>query len=178
MPEPSKKVSVIVAAAKNGAIGVNNQLPWHLPADLAHFKQLTLNKPMIMGRKTFESIGRVLPGRTSIVLTHQPDWQAESALVAATLDQAINLACADAEDRGAEEIMVIGGAAVFEQALSLCDRIYLTLVDAEVEGDTFFPSIDAKMWSIVSRQEHAADSRHAYDYTFTQMDRRLADNKD
>lgn len=178
MPEPTIKVSVIVAAAEGGVIGINNQLPWHLPADLAHFKRLTLGKPMVMGRRTFESIGKALPGRTSIVLTHQPTWQAESALLAATLDQALALAYADARSRGAEEIMIIGGSAVFEQALPLCDRLYLTLVNAKLEGDTFFPSIDASQWDTVSRQENRADGRHAYDYTFIQMDRRLADNKD
>lgn len=171
MAEPSLTLSVIVAMSKNRVIGRDNALPWHLPADLALFKRLTLDKPMIMGRKTYESIGRALPGRTSIVVTHQKEWQAESVLVAHSLDDALELAKQDALVRGAAEIMIIGGADLFSQALPLCNRIYLTEVQTELEGDALFPPIAMGQWTCVAQQTHQADEKHAYGFIFMQLER-------
>lgn len=157
--------------SKNRVIGRDNALPWHLPADLALFKQLTLNKSIIMGRKTFDSIGRALPGRTSIVVTHQKQWQAESAVVAHSLQDAVRLARQDAVARGAAEVMIIGGAAVFAEALPLCDRIYLTEVQTELQGDAFFPSVDLTRWTCVHQKTQPADEKHAYGFIFMQLER-------
>ena len=135
-------VSLIVAVSRNGVIGLDNQLPWHLPEDLKYFKSVTMGKPLIMGRKTFESIGRPLPGRTNIVITRDSGWHAEGVEVAQTLLQAMTLArlaCAQAE---LNEIMVIGGEQIYRLALPVADRLYLTEVQAEVEGDAFFPAYD------------------------------------
>ncbi|MCK9564311.1 MAG: dihydrofolate reductase [Bacteroidales bacterium] len=145
------KVALIAAVAANGVIGQDNQLPWHLPEDLKAFKRITLGKPLIMGRKTFESIGRPLPGRTNIVLSRQVGWAPEGVRVAADLHQALAIArqvAAGDED----EVMVIGGEQIYRLALPLADRLYLTLVDREVPGDTRFPDTDPALWREVSRQ--------------------------
>jgi len=145
-------VSLIVAVSRNGVIGLDNQLPWHLPEDLKYFKSVTMGKPLIMGRKTFESIGRPLPGRTNIVITRDSGWHAEGVEVAQTLLQAMTLArlaCAQAE---LNEIMVIGGEQIYRLALPVADRLYLTEVQAEVEGDAFFPAYDPDQWQQISEQ--------------------------
>lgn len=146
------KLSLIVAAAKNNVIGRNNELPWYLPQDLKYFKSVTLGKPVIMGRKTFESIGKPLPGRTNIVVTRQPDWKFAGVLVAQGLAEALNVA---QQFRGelhqlSEEVMVIGGAEIYRHALPLADRIYLTRVEAEINGDAFFPELPATTWKLIS----------------------------
>jgi dihydrofolate reductase len=160
-PHAKPILSVIAAMARNRVIGRDNKLPWHLPADLAHFKTTTLGKPMIMGRRTWESLPGLLPGRPHIVVTRDPDYRAEGARVAHSLEQAIALAA----ELG-DEVMLIGGAELYAQALPLADRLYLTEVDAEVEGDAWFPAFDPADWSLQSREEHGADARNAYPYRF------------
>jgi dihydrofolate reductase len=154
------KISLILAMGRNRVIGRDNQLPWHLPADLAHFKATTMGKPILMGRKTWESIGKALPGRLNIVLTGQAGYTAEGATVVNSIDNAI-AAC-----ESADELMVIGGAAVYEALLPVAQKIYLTLVDEEFEGDTFFPQIDEQEWREESREDHSTDDKNAYDYSF------------
>jgi len=156
------KISLIVAVSRNGVIGVDNQLPWHLPEDLKYFKSVTMGKPIIMGRKTYDSIGRPLPGRTNIVITRDSSWQAEGVEVAQTLAQAMTLgrlACANA---GADEAMVIGGEQIYRMTLPAADRLYLTEVQAEVEGDAFFPEFEIKEWQQVSEQLPELTDTHPY----------------
>ena len=155
-------ISLIVAMDRNRLIGNNNQLPWHLPADLAHFKQVTMGKPIIMGRKTYESIGRPLPGRTNIVLTRDEGYRADGIVLSGSLQKALD--CAASE--GAEEVMIIGGSNIYEQALELSGRLYLTLVDAEFEGDAWFPEIDKEKWLEISSEAHSADEKNPVDYRF------------
>ena len=145
---------------RNRLIGRDNALPWRLPADLAHFRNITMGKPVVMGRKTFESIGRPLPGRTNIVLTRSLDFSAEGVLVADSLESALDLA------GDAAEVFVIGGGAVYEQALPQAQRLYLTLVDDEFEGDAWFPAIVPTQWREVERSRHGADERNPHDYSF------------
>jgi dihydrofolate reductase len=144
------KLSIIVAAAKNGVIGSDNALPWHLPEDLKYFKRVTMGKPVVMGRKTYESIGRPLPGRTNIVITRNPQWQADGVLAVPSLDMALEKAQSLAVEDGADELFVIGGEQIYRLAVDQCDRIYLTRVDAEVEGDAFFAEPAASQWREVS----------------------------
>ena len=142
-------LSAIVAMAANRCIGRDNTLPWRLPADLKHFKQLTLGHTLIMGRKTYESIGRPLPGRTTLVVTHQPRWAAEGVQVAHSLEQAL-------ERSPGDEVFIAGGAQLYAQALPRVRRLYLTLVQRPYEGDTFFPPLDLSGWRLTAEQPHAA----------------------
>jgi len=147
------KLSLIAATANNNAIGRNNELPWHLPQDLKYFKSATLGKPVIMGRKTFESIGKPLPGRTNIVVTRQKDWKFSGVLVAQSLDEALAIAeqFRNEQNSLAEEVMVIGGAEIYRHALALADRVYLTRIAADVEGaDAYFPQLPDNQWALVS----------------------------
>ncbi len=156
------KISLIVAVSRNGVIGLDNQLPWHLPEDLKYFKSVTMGKPIIMGRKTFDSIGRPLPGRTNIVITRDSSWQAEGVEVAQTLVQAMTLAklaCARAD---VDEAMVIGGEQIYRMTLPAADRLYLTEVQAEVQGDAFFPEFDTQEWHQVSEQLPEVTDTHPY----------------
>ena len=153
-------VSIIAAMDRNRLIGNKNQLPWHLPADLAHFKQVTMGKPIIMGRKTYESIGRALPGRTNIVLTRSPDFNAKGVLIANTLQQALDYVAAE------EEVMIIGGSTIYELALPRTDRLYLTCVESTYEGDAWFPEFDLEQWHIIASEEHTADEKNTSDYRF------------
>jgi dihydrofolate reductase len=161
------QVTLVVAVADNGIIGAQGGMPWHLPADLSHFKQVTLGKPVLMGRLTWDSIGRPLPGRRNLVLTSDPEWQAEGAQRVSSLDQALALA----EAGGAQELMVIGGAAVYHLALPRAQRIYLTRVHAAPEGDTRFPDLDPDQWEEVAQRERLADERNAHDLTFVVLER-------
>lgn len=146
------KLAIIVAAAKNGVIGCNNQLPWHLPQDLKYFKSVTLGKPVIMGRKTYESIGKPLPGRPNIVITRSKDWSAaEGVIVARSFEQALFEATSLLTAESADEAIVIGGAEIYRLALQLADRVYLTHVDIEPEGDAFFSELDSAQWCLESR---------------------------
>lgn len=144
--------------ARNGVIGARGSIPWHLPDELKRFRNITMGHHIIMGRKTWESIGRPLSGRTSVVVTRQTGYRAPGAIVAHSLDNAIE-ACRDDE-----EIFVIGGAELYAQALPHANRIYLTVVDADVEGDTCMPELDARSWREVASHSFAADERHAYPY--------------
>ena len=158
-------VAIVVAMSENRVIGMRNALPWRLPADLRHFRRVTLGKTVLMGRKTFESIGHPLEGRKNIVVSRDPHFQAGGCLIAPSLDEA--LACA-----GGDEIMVIGGASIYTQALPRTERIHLTLVHAQVEGDAFFPSIDEGEWLAITRTDHPADERNVFSYSFLTLERR------
>ena len=146
-------LSLIAAMAKNRVIGRDNALPWHLPEDLKYFKATTLGKPILMGRKTFDSIGKPLPGRTSVVLTRNPDWAFDGCLVVSSVDDAL----AQLADR--EEVLVIGGAELYQQTLPRADRLYLTEIDADFEGDAWFPEFDLSQWQQISRQPHPDNGR-------------------
>jgi dihydrofolate reductase len=159
-------ITLIAAMAHDRVIGHNKRLPWHLPADLAHFKSLTWGKPILMGRTTFETIGKPLPGRQNIILTHKLDYQASDCLVVNSIDAAL----AAATD--SPELMIIGGANVYEQFLPHAQRMHLTLIDAAIAGDTYFPEWDHKEWQEISRIEHAADEKNKYAYWFLTLERK------
>ena len=161
------EISLVVAVADNGVIGAKGGMPWHLPADLQHFKRLTYGKPVLMGRLTWDSIGKALPGRRNLVLTTDPEWRAEGAERVASLDQALALAEADR----AAELMVIGGAAIYRLALPQAARIYLTRIHATPEGDTHFPAIEDTAWDEVACRERPADTQNPYDLTFLTLER-------
>ena len=154
------KLVIIVAAAKNGVIGRNNQLPWHLPQDLKYFKSVTLGKPVIMGRKTYESIGKPLPGRVNIVVTRSKEWFADGVVVTNGFEQALLEAqkVLGTEAPASNEVMVIGGAEIYRSSLQFADRIYLTRIDAEPDGDAFFGPINEAEWALVSRVAGDADA--------------------
>ena len=139
-------VSLIVAVSNNGVIGVKNQLPWHLSEDLKYFKALTMGKPIVMGRKTFESIGRPLPGRSNIVITSDQHWHSPGVEVCHSIDAALELATKLAAGSEMDEVMVIGGEQIYRQSINLADRIYMTKVNVDMEGDAFFPELDAQGW--------------------------------
>lgn len=167
-------VAIIVAQSSNRVIGIENRLPWHLPEDLKYFKARTLGKPIIMGRKTYESIGRPLPGRRNIVITRQPDWSAEGVDVADSLSDAVLLAQQVAQEEGAPEVMVIGGAQIYQEALPLADTLYVTDVAIELQGDAFFPEISPERWQEVECSEaYPAELQGAaIDYRFLTYSRR------
>lgn len=165
------KVSMIVAMAENRVIGRNNQLPWYLPEDLKYFKSVTIGKPIVMGRKTYESIGRPLPGRTNIVVTRNPDFKAEGIKVVSSIGEAIKLADSIATIDGSEELMVIGGAQLYADILPSVDRLYLTEVHAEVEGDAYFPEVDLTQWHEIGRESFQAQGPNPYDYSFVVLER-------
>ncbi|MES2004196.1 MAG: dihydrofolate reductase [Bacteroidota bacterium] len=155
-------VSLVVAASTNHVIGKNNQLLWALPNDMKFFKNITWAMPVLMGRKTFESLGKPLPGRLNVVITRQTDRKPEGVIVVSSLADAIKAAGM----AHYKEAMVIGGGEIYRQAIEIADKIYITRVDAVLEGDTFFPVIDPQKWSLISTQSFAADARHAYSYHF------------
>ncbi len=151
---------------RNRLIGNNNQLPWHLPADFAHFKSVTMGKPVIMGRKTYESIGKPLPGRTNIVLTRDPGMTFEGVSCASSIEQALALVA------DAEEVMIIGGSTIYEMLLPQANRLYLTYVDAEFEGDAWFPEFDNNQWSEIESVLRNADEKNAYDCRFVTLEKK------
>jgi dihydrofolate reductase len=157
-------LTVIAAVARNGVIGRGNRLPWHLPADLQHFKQHTVGRPVIMGRRTWESLPGRLPRRRHIVVTRNPDYRADGAEVVASLEEALELV------RG-EAAAVIGGAQLYALALPLADRLELTEVEADLEGDAWFPRFDRSAWRETARERHRADDRHAYPFSFVTLER-------
>ena len=161
------RVSLIVAVSANGTIGRDGGLPWRLSNDLRYFKDVTMGKPIIMGRKTFESIGRPLPGRPNFVVSRNPHFTAPGVDVFGSLTSAIDAA----KSQDAEEAMIIGGAALYEDGLGLADRIYLTEVHAEIDGDVSFPDLSTADWAEISRQRHAAGERDDYDHSFVVLDR-------
>ncbi len=159
------RIALIAALAGNRVIGCDNQLPWRISADLKHFKALTMGKPIVMGRKTRESIGRPLPGRKNIVVTRDSAYQAEGCQVVYSIEQALDVAA------GSDEVMIIGGAGLYQQTLDRADRLYLTRVRADVDGDTWFPEIDTQQWHEVACESHQADENNEYDYDFVILER-------
>jgi len=158
-------LSIIAALSRNHVIGKDNQLPWRLPADLKHFKAVTLGKPVIMGRKTFESIGKPLPGRDNIVVTRDPQYRADGIAVTHSLDDAL------AQAHAAPEIMLIGGAQLYTQALPRAQRLYLTLIHADFDGDAHFPDYEPSEWRETAREDHAPDEKNPYRYSFLILER-------
>ncbi|GAB3838413.1 dihydrofolate reductase [Hymenobacter jeollabukensis] len=159
--------AIVVARADNGVIGRDNQLPWHLPADLRHFKQLTSGHPVVMGRRTFESIGRPLPNRRNIVVTRQVDWRAEGVETAHSV-----LAALEAARASDAEVFVIGGAEIYREALPAVDTVYLTEVHHAPAGDAVLPDFPAETWREESRERHEPDEKHAYAFSFVTLRRR------
>jgi dihydrofolate reductase len=161
-----KNLSLIVATDNENGIGKNNQLLWHLPNDLKFFKTTTSGHTIIMGRKTFDSIGKVLPNRRNIVISRQPEFKIEGVEVYPNLDAALET-CTDEK-----EVFIIGGGEIYKQALPKTQRIYLTKVHHEFDADTFFPMLDAKDWEVTFEEDHFKDEKHQYDYSFVILDRR------
>ena len=154
--------SFVVAASENNVIGKNNKLPWSLPNDLKFFKNTTWAMPVIMGRKTFESTGRPLPGRTNIVITRHEDWKADGVIAVNDMEKALKAAA----DTDAKEAFIIGGGEIFKDNITNVDKIYITRVHAVVEGDAYFPEIDPSQWNLISNLDFPADDRHNYAYSF------------
>ena len=161
-------ISLLVAASENNVIGKNNELPWNLPNDLKYFKNMTWGMPLIMGRKTFESFRKALKGRTNIVVTRQQDWQAEGITVVKDIEGGL-LAAAETD---AKEVFVIGGGEIFKQIFPTADKIYITRVHANVNGDVYFPEINRNEWKMISNRSMEKDERHAYDYSFQVWERK------
>lgn len=158
-------ISIIVAMNNKGVIGHEGDLPWRLSADLKHFKAITMGKPLIMGRKTHESIGRPLPGRKNIVVTHSEEFKAEGCVIVHSLDNAFQAA------GDADEVMIMGGSGIYDQSLARADRVYLTEVHADVKGDVYFPEFDKGEWKELGREEHTADEKNEFDYSFVVLER-------
>ena len=161
-------VSLIVATDRNGGIGIDARLPWHLPADLKRFRELTMGHHLIVGRKTFDSIGKALPGRQMIIVTRDRSFQAKDCFVAHSVQDALELA----RERGEEEVLVGGGGEIYTQSVAFADRIYLTIVEAEVEADAFFPQLAAGEWIERASESHPADEKNLFPFTFKLLDRR------
>jgi dihydrofolate reductase len=160
------RISIIAACARNRVIGKHGSMPWHLPAELAHFKQLTMGKPIIMGRRTFESIGRTLPGRRNIVLTRDSAYRAPGAVVAHTIEDSLAAAS------GSQEAMIIGGGHLYRQLLTQAERLYLTVIEADIEGDTFFPEWSENEWVLREEVYRASDEKNKYAMSFLFLDRK------
>ena len=165
------RLCLIWAMTRNRVIGRDNALPWQLPDEMRHFMRTTLGKPVIMGRKQFQAMGKPLPKRTNIVLSRDPSFRPNGIVVARTLADAIARAHQAAGEIPDGEIMVIGGAEIYALSLPRADRLYFTLIDAELDGDTFFPEFDELQWREVRREEHRADARHAHPYLIRVLDR-------
>jgi len=157
-------VSIIVAMAKNRVIGKDNDMPWHLPADLQYFRKMTSGKPIIMGRKTYESIGRPLPKRHNIIISRNSDYVVEGCDVVTSLEKAVEIA------GDVEELFIIGGGFLYNQTIDAADKLYLTFIDIDVEGDTFFPNYEHLNTVKVFSEEHSKDEKNPYDYEFTIFD--------
>ena len=164
------KLALIAAVGGNNVIGKGGKIPWHLSADLRRFKELTMGHPIIMGRKTFESIGKPLPGRRNIVISGAPDFKAEGCLVAHSFGEALRMA--DGMGQGEAGVFVVGGARVYAEALPSADTIYLTKIDGSFEGDAFFPGIDEREWELISSEEHKKDEDNPYRYEFLVYERK------
>jgi len=154
------KISIIVAFDENRLIGRDNTLPWHLPADLKHFKNITMGHHMIMGRKTYDSIGKPLPGGISVIVTRQKNLEINGCIVVSSLQEALE------KCRNEEEVFIIGGAEIFKYALPLSTHLYITQIHHKFEGDTFFPEIKSSEWEEISREKHQADEKNNWDYTY------------
>lgn len=162
-------VSAIVATAKNGVIGKDNDIPWYLPADLKYFKRTTLNHHILMGRKSYQSIGKPLPKRTNVIITRDPFFISSNCLVARSIEEALEMA----QNNGETEAFIIGGGQIYAQSVQYWDRLYLTKVDLEVEGTVFFPELDFSEWKLVSSESHQADEKDELDYTFLVYERKV-----
>lgn len=168
------RIAMIVAATQNGVIGRDNQMPWHLPEDLKYFKRITMGKPIIMGRKTYESIGRPLPGRTNIVVTRQPEWRPKDAAgqnlvrVVSTLEAGFEIA---KNESAADEVMIIGGAQIYAACTDIVQRVYLTEIAADIDGDAYFDRGMVSNWREVARENFCACEKNPYDYSFVVFDR-------
>ena len=160
------KISLIVAMASNRVIGLNNKMPWHLSADLKKFKKITMGSPVLMGRKTHESIGKPLPGRTNIIISRNPEYRQDGCLVFNDIESALKKACT-----GAEEIFVIGGSDLYEALLPVADAIYLTVINREFQGDAFFPAINLNEWSEAEREDIKDDPGVAFSYSFLKLEK-------
>lgn len=160
-------VSAIVATAKNNVIGKNNDIPWYLPADLKYFKKTTLNHHIIMGRKSFQSIGKPLPKRTNIVITRNPFFIASNCIMSTSVEEALSIA----QDNGETEAFIIGGGQIYELSKSYWDKLYLTEVDLEVDGDIFFPQLNQDEWKLISSEHHEPDEKNEHPYTFKIFER-------
>lgn len=160
-------ISLVVAAATNNAIGKDGKMPWHLPNDMKHFKNVTWGMPIVMGRKTFDSLGKALPGRKNIVITRQHSWKADNTVAVKNIEDALFVA----KETDAKEVMVIGGGEIYKALFDKAQRIYLTRVEAEPEGDTFFPVLEQGQWHLVSQKNHEADEKNAYNYSFQVWER-------
>ena len=165
------RIAIIVAAAENGVIGKSGTLPWRLPSDLKRFRQLTMGKPVVMGRKTFQSLPRALDGRANIVITRDALFAAAGAVIAPTLEAALTLAKAEADRRGVDEVMVIGGGEIYAAALAFAERIYLTRVHGFAEGDTYFPGLSPAEWQVVREEAIPRGERDDHDATLVIYDR-------
>ncbi|HEY8158115.1 MAG TPA: dihydrofolate reductase [Methylobacter sp.] len=160
------KISFVVAMASNRAIGLNNQMPWHLSADLKKFKKITMGAPILMGRKTYESIGRPLPGRTNIIISRNPSYSQPGCLVFNDIEEALD-SCRDSD-----EVFVIGGSHLYKSMLPIADTLYLTQIHKEFPGDTFFPELDAEQWIEVQREDIQDDHDVDFSYSFLKLERR------
>ena len=165
---------LVAAVARNGVIGIEGRLPWHLPADLRHFRALTMNKPLLLGRKTYESIGRPLPGRATVVVSRRPWGSAVPGAVesCATLEEALARGAALASDRGVDEIVVGGGAMLYAALIDRAERLYLTEVDLAPEGDAFFPTVDPRRWRLAGREDAEASGSDGASFAFATYARR------
>lgn len=161
------KISLIAAMAKNRVIGQDNKMPWHLPADLKHFKAVTLGKPVIMGRLTYESIGKALPGRDNIVISRRENYQLNDACVVPNIDDAISVA-----QKSSDDVMVIGGGTIYQEFIAKATHLYLTFIDLEVSGDTHFPNwLDAGQWQQTEHESFLKDDKNPYNYEFVTLER-------
>lgn len=165
------KVSLIVAAAENGTIGKDNDMPWRISSDLKYFKEVTMNKPVIMGRKTFQSIGKPLQGRANIVITRDTTFTHEGVITAHSIEMALVVARDMADVKKEKEIMIIGGAQIYALTLPIADRLYLTRIHAEIDGDAHFPELDEKEWLEYSREVHSAGDNDSHGHSFIVLDR-------
>jgi dihydrofolate reductase len=158
-------LSIIVALSENNVVGINNQLPWHLSADLKRLKSITMGHHLIMGRKTFESIGKPLPGRTNVIITHNKEYKAEGAVVVSSVKEALETAKNDSE------AFIFGGGEVFKETLPMVNKIYMTKIHQTFNGDTFFPELKSNEWKETFREEHQPDEKNQYRYSFINLER-------
>ena len=165
-------LSHIVAASENNIIGSHNELPWHLPNDFKYFKNKTWGLPVIMGRNTYESLKKSLPGRINIVISKKTDWHAEGVLISNNIDDAI----AKAKNSDAKEIFIIGGGEIFKQTIDRISKIYITRVHAKVEGDVYYPEINTDTWKLIKTRSFPADEKHTYPYTFEEWEKNPGNN--
>jgi len=164
-------ISIIAALGRHNIIGANNALPWNLPADMEHFKELTKNKPIIMGSKTFESIGMALPKRDNIILTRDPEYNAPDCKLADSIEKALELASEGEMGKKSGEIMICGGASVYEQYLPMADKMYLTFIEHDFDGDSYFPEFNKTEWKETKKESHKAEGLNSYDYSFITLEK-------